>query len=134
MLNSILGALDSARKALSSNTSLIRQLVAPLERIDPKLAARAAAYLADGSEATVLAELAQHSARASTLLGQPGRLRSIFWYVDNDKAERASIDSGMAARHTLYGRIESTPADLALLERLGRLFEAADHGITLDRA
>ncbi len=133
MLNSILGALDSARKALSSNTSLIRQLVAPLERIDPKLAARAAAYLADGSEATVLAELAQHSARASTLLGQPGRLRSIFWYVDNDKAERASIDSGMAARHTLYGRIESTPADLAVLERLGRLFEAADHGITLDR-
>ena len=134
MLNSILGVLDSARKALSSNASLIRQVVAPLDRIDPKLAARAASYLADGSEATVLAELAQHVARAGELLGHPGRLHSYFWVYNQDKATRAGIDSAMAARHTLYGRIEATPADLALLERLGRLFEAADGGMSLERA
>ena len=134
MLNSILGALDSARKALSSNMSLIRLVVVPLERLDKGLAARAAAYLADGSEATILAELARHVAAAGNLLGQPGRLRSIYWQPDNDKALQATVASGMAARHTLYSRVEATPADLALLERLGRLFEAADGGASLESA
>lgn len=134
MFNTILGAFDSARKALSSNASLIRQLLAPLERIDPALAARAAAYLGDGSEATVLADLKPHTASASALLGQPGRLRAGLWLSGGDDALRTRIESGVAARDALYRRIAPAPADLALLERLGRLFEAADSGVSLERA
>lgn len=134
MFKSILEAFDAARIALSSEAALVRQILLPLNRIDAVLGRRALDYVSDGSEATVLAELAQHAARASELLGKPGRLRWSFSAANDDRQVSAEVEDGMAARHALYRRIEIKPADLALLERLGRLFEAADAGQSLDRS
>ncbi|MFC5460347.1 DUF4132 domain-containing protein [Massilia niabensis] len=133
MLKSLLGVLDTARNILSPDTSLIRQVAAPLAHLDAALAARAAGYLADGSDATVLLDLRRH-AQAGDLLGKPGRLRWNFHAVQDDKQQAKAIEAGMAARHALYRRIEARPADMALLMRMGRLLEAADQGQSLDRA
>lgn len=133
MFKSILEAFDATRIALSSDAALVRQILLPLGRIDEALSQRAVAYVTDGSEATVLSELAQHAARASLLLGKPGRLRWSFSAANDERQVSAEVEDGMAARHALYRRIEVKPADLALLERLGRLFEAADDGQSLER-
>lgn len=132
MFKSLLGVLDTARNILSPDASLVRQVAAPLAHLDATLAARAAGYLADGSDATVLLDL-RHHAQAGDLLGKPGRLRWNFHAAQDDKQLSKSVEAGMAARHALYRRIEARPADMALLARMGRLFEAADQGQTLDR-
>lgn len=133
MFKSILEASDAERITQSSDAVLVRQILLPLARIDAALSRRAAAYITDGSEATVLAELAQHAARASALLGKPGRLRGFFSAPHDDRQLGAEVSESMAARDALYRRIEVKPADMALLERLGRLLEAADAGLSLER-
>jgi hypothetical protein len=67
---------ESARNALSSHASLLRQSLGALAHLEPKLATRAAAYVLDGSEATVLLDLRTRSPDAGVLLGRPG---SAFW-------------------------------------------------------
>lgn len=133
MFKATLDTFDAKRIAQSSDAALIEQILLPLGRIDAALSRRAIAYITDGSEATVLAELAQHAAQAGVLLGKPGRLRWRFSAAHDDREVGAEVEDGMAARHALYQRLEVKPATMVLLERLGRLFEAADAGQSLDR-
>jgi len=133
MFKAILEAYDATRIALSSDAALVRQILLPLARIDATLGQRAIDYVTEGSAATVLTELAQHAAQAGVLLGKPGRLRWAFGAAHDDRQVKAEVEEGMAARHALYRRIEVKPAAMAMLERLGRLFEAADAGQSLER-
>ena len=124
---------DAARNILSSDASQVRAALAPLDRIEAGLGARAASYVSDGSEANVLLALRPHAAAAGELLGKPGRL---YWHhhtYQQDKALQAVADASLSARDALYGRITNTPTDIATLVRLGHVLEAADAGQSLDR-
>jgi hypothetical protein len=126
--------LDSARNALSSDASLIRQSLAALGHLDPALATRAAGYVIDGSEGRVLLDLRPRAPESGTLLGNPGRACWGFHSRHPDSQVTAAVDAGLAARHALYKRIAVKPAELAVLMRLGHVLEAADQGQSLQRA
>jgi hypothetical protein len=126
--------LDAARSALSSDASLVRKSLAAVGHLDASLAARAASYVTDGSEASVLLDLRPRAPDAGPLLGKPGRLRWGFYSGNADGAPRDTIAAGLAARDTLYKRIAADPADMAMLVRLGHVLEAADAGQSLERA
>jgi hypothetical protein len=132
MFKKILGALDSALQAFSSEASLIRQGLGGLDHIDKDIAARAVAFVASGADPEVLVELRAKAGDAGRLLGNPGRLKWSFPGNQKDsEADRAAAGS-MAGRHALYQRVEHGSANIALLARLGKVLEAADQGRQID--
>ena len=126
--------LDSARNALSSDASLLRQSLGILAHLDSALATRATAYVLDGSEAAVLLDLRARSAEACDLLGRPGR--ACWGYYQGgvgDKKLQDAVDASLAARNAFYKRIGTSPDEMALLVRLGHVLEAGDQGQSLQR-
>jgi hypothetical protein len=133
MFKTLLGALNSAITLLSSDTGLVGRGLAGLAEIDPALAARAAAFVAEGTGEAVLLELQAHAPKAGDLLGAPGRLY-YGWYAHSSPDDAAAkVKAGLAARNELYQRVALEPAAVALLARLGKVLEAADRGKRLDR-
>lgn len=131
MLKKLFGAIDSARKAFSSDVSLIKQGLGGLDLIDKALSARAVDFVATGNQANVLLELHAHSTRASVLLGHPGRLTWAF-YNDKGNPDKVAGALTLAGRYAIYQRIDPAAPDIAMLVRLAKVLEAADHGIKVD--
>lgn len=132
MFKRLIGAIDNALQALSSETALIRQGLGGLDHIDKDMAARAVQFVASGAHPEVLVALRAQAGDAGKLLGNPGRLKWNFNGNNLDtEADRAAAGS-MAGRHALYQRVEQGSADIALLARLGKVLEAADQGHHVD--
>jgi hypothetical protein len=133
MLNKILDAIDSARLALSSESTLIRQGVSGLDLIDKELAARAVDYLVNGTAPQVLVDLRAKGCAAGIPLGRPGRLKWLASHTNLDDATITAAQNSLAARHKLYQRVRNDEASIAMLVRLGKVLEAADQGQQIDR-
>jgi hypothetical protein len=131
MLKKLLGAVDSARKAFSSDVSLIKQGLGGLDLVDKALTARAVDFVANGNQANVLIDLRAHGTRASVLLGQPGRLKWAF-YSNKDDPDKVAGALTLAGRNCLYQRIDPAAPDITMLVRLAKVLEAADHGTQVD--
>lgn len=132
MFKKILGALDSARQAFSSDIALIRQGLGGLDLIDKAMAARAVDFVVSGAQPDVLVELRARPGEAGKLLGNPGRLR---WGFSNDSTDTEASRAGkhsLAGRQSLYQRVEQCDAHVAMLARLGKVLEAADQGRLID--
>lgn len=131
MLKKLLGALDNALLAFSSETSLVKQGLSGLDLIDKQLTTRAVDFITNGNHPDILIDLRALDERASQLLGHPGRLKWSF-HNDGKDPDRIAGTQSMAGRHALYQRIDRCAADLAALVRLGKVLEAADHGNKID--
>lgn len=133
MLKKSFGAISSARRALSSDTSLIKQGLGGLGLLDRDIAARAIQFVAFGEHDEVLIELRTQGPRASLLLGNPGRLKWNFVanLGQDDKDRAAGIDS-MAGRHAIYQGIDGDAPNIPMLVRLSKVLEAADQGQKVD--
>jgi hypothetical protein len=132
MFKSLLAVLDTARAIVGSEQSLLRETFNPLARIDASLAARATAFVANGSDEAVLLALRAHAPQAGTLLGKPGRLWA-YYASSQDEDERKAIEASTKARDNLYRKLEASAANAAVLVRLGKVFESADQLQQLDR-
>lgn len=131
MFDKILGVIEGARQALSSDTSLIKQALSGLETLDKNVASRAVEFVAKGDHTDVLLDLRAQGNRAGVLLGQPGRLKWHFYLHQGDK-DRAAGAASLAGRHALYQRVEVDTSSIEMLVRLGKVLEAADQGHELD--
>lgn len=131
MFKKILGALDSARHALSSDTALIKQGLSGLDVLDKTLSARAVDFVVNGNQPEVLLELRAKGEPAGELLGRPGRLRWQFHSNGGEESRKAAASS-MAARHALYQGISLNAPDVSMLVRLGKVLEAADQNRNID--
>jgi hypothetical protein len=132
MLNKFKGVLDAARNVFTSDPTLVRQGLSGLEVADKARAARAAAFVVSGDHPEVLLELQADPADTGSMLGQPGRLRWRFNGSGLDEPARAAARASLAARHTLYQRATQDATSIALLVRLGKVLDAADHGRSLE--
>lgn len=127
MLKKLFGVIDSARLALGSDTSVIKQGLGGLEVLSKELTARAVEFVAQGNGPDILIDLRTLGPQASVLLGQPGRLKWNFTARTGDVNHKAGVSS-MAGRHALYQRIDGAKPNVPMLVRLAKVLEAADHG------
>lgn len=132
MLKNIRGMIDSVRHAFGSDTTLIKQGLGGIELLDKDMAAQAVDFVATGNRSEVLLRLKALDARVSTRLGAPGRLKWSFPIYNYDEDHDAGRHA-LAGRHVLYERSDASPANIAMLVRLGKVLEAADGGRSLDQ-
>lgn len=95
-----------------------------LDLIDKRLTSRTADFVANGSDPTVLLELAKYNGEAGIPLGRPGRMG---WGIyNNGDASDAAAKASRAARHSLYRLVVNDEEHVAMLVRLGKVLAAAD--------
>ena len=87
-------------------------------------------YVAQGKEETVLLDLQKSTQTAGDLLGQPGRLTRTVGVQDAKKQKL--MKQSLEERSKFYAALDRENLPLDLLIRLGKLFAAADGGISLD--
>jgi len=133
MLKKLLGAIDSARRALSSEMSLIREGLTGLELNNKDLAAQAADFVVQGCDPAILLRLAALNGSASWALGRPGRLGWGFHNGHQGSDVESAANTSRAGRFKLYQRVVNTPEHVAMLVRLGKVLEAADQRQELKR-
>jgi HEAT repeat protein len=139
-LDKIVGAVTggaSARAAAASGLTReqaqwLTQAVESFEKAGKELPARAAAFLVDGTQETVLLDLqAARSFEPGQLLGNPGRLRWSFNNYQNKPLQKIG-ESSLAVRERFYASIDAKAPPLDVLVRLGKLLAAADGGTSLE--
>jgi hypothetical protein len=139
-LDKIVGAVTggaSARAAAASGLTReqaqwLTQAVESFEKAGKELPARAAAFLVDGTQETVLLDLqAARSFEPGQLLGDPGRLRWGFSNYQNKPLEKIGNNS-LEQRGRFYASIDAAAPPLDVLVRLGKLLAAADGGRSLE--
>jgi hypothetical protein len=133
MLNKLLNVLGTARRALSSELTLIRAGLTGLALHDQALAERAAHFVASGDDVAVLPALAALNGAPGAALGQPGGLGWTNYYGQHAADIEAARKTSRTARASLYQRAVNEPAYVAMLVRLGKVLAAADQLQTLNR-
>jgi len=116
----------SAQQAMN-----LRDALAPLNTAAVGLGDKAAAFVTEGTQETVLLDLqAAQGKELGQLLGEPGRLRWGFSRY-NDKKLESLAHGSMASRAAWYASVDAaTP--LQPLVRLGKVLAAADAGKSLE--
>jgi HEAT repeat protein len=139
-LDKIVGAVTggaSARAAAANGLTReqaqwLTQAVESFENAGKELPAKAAAFLVDGMQETVLLDLqAARSSDPGQLLGNPGRLRWAFNNYQNKPLQKIG-EASLAARERFYASIDAKAPPLDVLVRLGKLLAAADGGQSLE--
>ncbi|PWF42045.1 DUF4132 domain-containing protein [Massilia glaciei] len=133
MFKKLVGVFDRARGAPAPyGNALLRDGLQGLSKLDAALRERALAYVCTGAPESVLAELQRFDGGAGILLGRPGKLGTCLLAGALSDDEFDAAKASLSARSVFYQQLEATPP-LELLLRLGKLFEAADQGKSLDR-
>ncbi|MFC4160659.1 DUF4132 domain-containing protein [Chitinimonas lacunae] len=115
----------SAYHALNKALAVLAEFEADLPEVTRR-------FVMHGEAPDVLAKLMGYQRSASDWLGQPGRLWDEPRYAD--KRQVQAVRESQAARHLFYLRIAGEPGfDPLSLVRLGRVFEAVDGRLTLER-
>lgn len=117
----------SAQQAMN-----LRQALEPLDSAMAGLGDKAATFVIEGTQETVLLDLqAAQAKEPGQLLGDPGRLRWGFNRSGDKKLETLAHNS-MASRASWYASVEQT-TPLPPLVRLGKVLAAADAGKSLEQ-
>jgi hypothetical protein len=109
----------------------LRLALEPLNRASAGLGDKAATFILEGTEETVLLDLQSgQGSEPGKLLGEPGRLRWGFSRHDDKKLETLA-EGSMTNRAALYASMDQT-TPLDPLVRLGKVLAAADAGKSLE--
>ena len=137
-LDKILGAVTGGASHAAGNgltreqAQLLKQAVEPFEKAGKELPDKAAAFLIDGTQETVLLDLqAARVSEPGQLLGNPGRLRWAFSNYQNKPLQKIG-EASLSARARFYASIDAKAPPLDVLVRLGKLLAAADGGQSLE--
>lgn len=115
----------------AQQTMNLRQALEPLNTAVAGLGDKAATFVTEGTQETVLLDLqAAQGKEPGHLLGDPGRLRWGFNRYDDKKLETLA-HTGMAHRAAWYASVDQT-TPLDPLVRLGKVLAAADAGKSLE--
>ncbi|MEJ1127970.1 DUF4132 domain-containing protein [Variovorax sp. CCNWLW225] len=137
-LDKILGAVTGGAGTAAANgltreqAQLLKQAFEPLEKAGKELPDKAAAFLVDGTQETVLLDLqAARSFEPGQLLGAPGRLRWGYSNYQNKPLEKIGNQS-LEQRGRFYASVDAGAPPLDVLVRLGKVLAAADGGQSLE--
>jgi hypothetical protein len=132
MFNLISSAVDAAKQLFGSEANDLRQGLSGIDRFDSVLATRAYRFVLDGSDVQVLMDLRASTDKLGVVLGDPGRLATGFYPYSHTQAESDAGKHSLKGRDAFYRRASLDPACIAMLVRLGKVLEAADHGTRID--
>jgi len=126
--------VEMAQQALGTDDyAQLKKGLRGLSQIDERTWERACAFVCDGTDENVLLDLQASAPRGGTLLGKPGRLNAGFHTYNMDKKDGALARESLRHRHQFYAQFDAAAIAPAVLVRLGKLFQAADQGDSLER-
>ena len=137
LLDKIIGAVtkrpDAATGLTAAQSKQLGEALAPMDIVQPDLAAQALAFVEQAENVGLLQSLSTlpKAKDFSDLLGKPGRLRWQFNAWNNKPVENAGKKS-LTARSAFYASIEADKPPLDALVRLGKILAAADNGSSLE--
>ncbi|MDH6592419.1 HEAT repeat protein [Variovorax sp. TBS-050B] len=133
ILGAVTGHAGTAASGLTrEQAQFLRQAFEGFEKAGKELPEKAAAFVIEGTQETVLLDLQGAQAfEPGQLLGNPGRLRWAFSNYQNKPLQKTG-EASLKARAQFYASIDAKAPPLDVLVRLGKLLAAADGGQSLE--
>ncbi|UQV44482.1 DUF4132 domain-containing protein [Janthinobacterium lividum] len=101
-----------------------------LANIDKTLWQDSCAFVLGGAQPATLQKLQYGGIRTAAVLGHPGRLSHSFFATGTSDEDARQARAGQVARDAFYAAPDAGALSPACLVRLGKVLEAADHGLS----
>ncbi|MCC7599179.1 DUF4132 domain-containing protein [Janthinobacterium sp. FW305-129] len=121
---------DTGKHVPGAGRAALERGLKGLANIDRMLWQDSCAFVLGGEHSATLQKLRQGGARTAAVLGHPGRLSHSFFATGTSDGDAQQARAGLVARDALYAAPDAGALSPACLVRLGKVLEAADHGLS----
>lgn len=121
---------DTGKHVPGAGQAALERGLKGLASIDKTLWQDSCVFVLGGEHSATLQKLRHGGARTAAVLGHPGRLSHSFFAIGTSDEDARQARAGLVARDALYAAPDTGALSPACLVRLGKVLEAADHGLS----